>query len=87
MSELNPNHPVTAAVHDHWHKLCALLLHKFAAGHAVITARDVGGMTDLFANEGGPTIVVQETERGLELTIISGRQAVRLARQQGGLPQ
>ena len=27
--EYNPNHPVTQAAHDHWHKIVAVLLHKF----------------------------------------------------------
>ncbi|RWA55322.1 hypothetical protein AU476_07380 [Cupriavidus sp. UYMSc13B] len=83
MTELNPNHPVTAAVHEHWHKLCALLLHKLTDGHAVLTASDV----DQLVGSGAANIVIQETERGIELTLVSDEEGDRLARQHGGLPQ
>ena len=26
--ELNPNHPATREVHDHWHKIAALMMFK-----------------------------------------------------------
>jgi hypothetical protein len=82
MSEINPNHPTTQAVHDQWHKLCALLLQKFTDGHAVISVEDVHQL-----GVAGRVIVVQETHRGIELTLVSELEGQRLARQHGGLPQ
>lgn len=81
MSEINPNHPMTAAVHDQWHKLCAVLVQKLADGHAVITLRDLQLMSP------GTCITVQETIHGIELRLVTEEEGMRLARQQGGLPQ
>lgn len=79
MSEMNPNHPVTRAVSDQWHKLAALLVNK-AGGHVVIGASD---FYDLGTDK---SIVVQELPDGIHLTIIDNQQAMLLAAQHGGLP-
>ncbi|CAJ0698738.1 hypothetical protein [Ralstonia holmesii] len=85
MSEINPNHPTTAAARDQWHKLCALVLHKLG-GEAVITSEDITDLGEEFARGGGPAIVMRETHRGIELSLISMEKAEDLARQHGGLP-
>lgn len=87
MDELNPNHPMTAMAHDHWHKLCAMVMHKMGAEHVVITSEDIQALVAQFAGDGGPAIAIQETKHGLELTLISMERAASLAREQGGLPQ
>lgn len=81
MTELNPNHPVTQAVHDHWHKLCALLMHKQGLQRVVITAEDIKAL------ENGASIAVQEKHDGLHLFLVDEAQAKVLARKHGGLPQ
>jgi threonine dehydratase len=78
MSELNPNHPVTQAVHDHWHKLAAFAVMK-AGGHIVITADDIDAAA-------GMAIVVQEKLDGLHLRIVEPSAAMLLASADGGLP-
>lgn len=77
--ELNPNHPTTQAISDHWHKLCALAVIK-AGGHVVITYRDIEAVPP------GVAITVQELQDGLHLRIVDADTADRLARKNGGLP-
>lgn len=78
MSELNPNHPTTRLVSDHWHKLCALAVQQ-AGGHVVIS------MKDLLAME-GKAITVQELADGLHLRIVSMAEGDCLVKSNGGLP-
>lgn len=80
MDELNPNHPVTQAVSDHWHKLAALLMHKMGSAHVVIT------MSDLESLQPGTCITVQELHDGIHLRLVDITTAEQMARQQGGLP-
>lgn len=39
--ELNPNHPVTQEVRDHWHKIVAVLMTKFGVTDVEILEEDV----------------------------------------------
>lgn len=72
MSAHNPNHPTTRVVEGQWHKLAALLVQK-AGGHVVLTMSDV--------IELGPhkSIVVQELDDGIHLTIVDNATAKLLA--------
>lgn len=79
--ELNPNHPVTAAVHDHWHKFVALLMVKYDLGHVVITGADVARL-----DGEGSAVCVKEQRDGIHLWIVDAKEAERLAREEGGLP-
>lgn len=78
--ELNPHHPTTAAVRDHWHTLAFLLLRKLGADHVVITPQDLVGI------EPGAGVSVQELPDGLHLRLVSAAEAQRLARVHGGRP-
>lgn len=80
MTALNPNHAVTQAIAEQWHKLCALAVAK-AGGHIVITLRDIKQFAP-----GELNITVQELPDGLHLRIVNNAEAERLARQEGGLP-
>lgn len=42
--ELNPNHPTTRMISDHWHKLAAILMVKLDVDHVVITSSDIARM-------------------------------------------
>jgi hypothetical protein len=78
--ELNPNHPVTQAAHDHWHKLAAVLMCKFGLTHVVITVDDLKQLPDdMF-------ITLQELHDGLHLTFVDEKTAHELARKHGGRP-
>jgi hypothetical protein len=78
--ELNPNHPVTQQVSDHWHKICALLMAKLGTDHVVITLADIARM------EPNSAITIQELHDGLHLRIVNPEQADEIARREGGLP-
>lgn len=80
MSELNPNHPMTCSIRDHWHKLCAAVVRKYAAGHAVIT------IDDMTVPPEGFNITCEEVNDAIHLRIVSDAEAISLARGHGGLP-
>jgi hypothetical protein len=78
--ELNPNHPVTQQVSDHWHKVCAILMAKMGVDHVVITPADIMLLQQDCA------ITFQELHDGLHLRLVDASQAERIAREAGGLP-
>lgn len=83
MSERNPNHPVTRAAHDQWHKIAALLMFKFRAqmgSEVVITEADV---VALAATPGGTNIVLHEKADGLHLRLVDDDDADRLVAKEG----
>lgn len=80
MSELNPNHPVTQAMHNRWHVLAALLMQHFKTNHVVIT------MEDAQALDPDGCIVVHEKPDGLHLLMVDRSTGEQLARDHGGLP-
>lgn len=79
----NPNHPVSRATEDQWHKIAALLVLKMGTDRVVITSEDINRA---FKREGGVNITVRFTETGIILAIVGDAEAERLAREQGGLP-
>jgi hypothetical protein len=86
MKELNPNHPVTSRVHDHWHKVVAILLHKFAKvlGREVrIYPADIEAME---REEGGVNVVIEDRDGAIRLRLVTDAEGAKLARKAGGLP-
>jgi hypothetical protein len=80
MPALNPNHPVTQAMNDHWHKVTALVMQKLGVRHMVISGADLAAMpADMF-------MVVQELSDGIHVRFVDEATARRLARENGGLP-
>ena len=80
VNEVNPNHPVTRAIHDHWHKIAALLVLKLG-GSALITSADVTALgTD-------KAVTFQELSDGLHVRIVSLAEGEGLAKIHGGLPE
>ncbi len=41
MSEVNPHHPVTEALHDQWHKICLILMVRLGEKEIVINKADL----------------------------------------------
>lgn len=80
MRELNPEHPVTQMVHDQWHTLCALVMHKLKTMHVVISPADVERFS---AERAGGCIVVQELADGLHLRFVDEATAEKLAKAEG----
>lgn len=84
MSELNPNHPVTMAAHDHWHKIVALLMAHFNVAEVEIPLSEVLKMaSDDPAKM--KAVVLQDTGESLLLRLISMAEAEKLAKEAGGL--
>lgn len=84
--ELNPNHPVTQVVHDHWHKFCLIVMAKMGIDHIVITMQDLEDLTKMFPGD-MPAIAICEREDGIHLDLLPRTEGMALAREQGGLLQ
>ena len=78
--EINPNHPMTQALHDQWHKLAALIMVKTGTDHIVLTVDDIKHLP------GNLFISAQELHDGLHIRFVDEQTAYRLAREHGGLP-
>ena len=77
--ELNPDHPVTRTLHDQWHKMCFMLLHKLNDGkEVIITAEDVNQMAARYPDH---AILVHDKKDGLHLRIVTMKEAEKLGAQ------
>ena len=79
--ELNPNHPVTSTLHDHWHTVALMIMRKFGVDEIVIKDYDVQSI-----ESNSLAITVRELPDGLHVKIVSMEEGLRLARKEGGLP-
>ncbi len=82
MKELNPNHRTTRTVHDHWHKVAAMLLWKLSRHEPVVfTIAEIQE-----ADNAGINIVIKDADNRLTVYLVDDVEAERLAREEGGLP-
>lgn len=79
--ELNPNHPVTSAMNDQWHKIVALLMQKLGQKHIEISVGDVEKLA-----KNPSAVSVQTKGEKIVLDLIPFSVAERLAKKEGGLP-
>lgn len=85
MSEVNPNHPVTSTLHDHWHKVAAVVMLKQGLTEMEITEEDLAQLETALGSGGG---VVADARNGRFVIRLMGRSEIEaLARKEGGLPQ
>lgn len=84
MSELNPNHPVTMAAHDNWHKIVALLMIHFNESEIEIPLSEI---EKLISNDPSKmkAVVLHDTGHSLMLRLVSMSEAEKLAKEAGGL--
>lgn len=68
MAEINPRHPATKEMHDVWHKMVAILMHKQGLKHVVLTAQDIQKTLD----GGVSAVVFQERPDGIHLDLVNG---------------
>lgn len=80
--EFNPNHPVTAKLRGQWHKLLAVVIHKY--GEVTITSADIESLNATYPGMQG--IVVHDSADGLHIWLVDEAEGRRLARDEGGLP-
>lgn len=79
--ELNPNHPATREVHDHWHKVVGILMMKLGKTELEITDSDISALGD---NE---RAVVADCRGGkFVVRLVTMKEGAKLAREAGGLP-
>lgn len=78
--ELNPNHPVTQAVHDHWHKICALVMVKLGVKQVEITSVDIDAI------QKGVNIILHDTGASILVSLVDDATVEYLAKREGGLP-
>jgi hypothetical protein len=82
--ELNPNHPVTRTVHDHWHKICAILLSRPPYnGRTEISEEEIKHWASKFD---GYSVVIKDADHKLTLFMVDAKEGERLSREEGGLP-
>ena len=81
--ELNPDHPTTRGVHDHWHKIVALLMMKFNLEEVTITREELtAALTKL---EGQGVAIKFDDEEGILLKMVKNSEMMGLAVKEGGL--
>lgn len=78
--EKNPNHPVTADMHDEWHKIVAALMMKFAPSQTVVITMD-----DIERIE-GLNVACNVKNYTIELRIVTNEEAEKLLDEHGGRP-
>lgn len=78
--ELNPNHPMTSGMREHWHKLCAILVNRTPHKETVISLDEIMRMDGL-------AITMKEEGNGIVLRIITMEEGENLAKKEGGLPK
>lgn len=64
--ELNPSNPVTAGLHDHWHKLAAMLMIKQGLKEITITEADLNAVG---ARKEMPVVLCHDRKDGLKLIL------------------
>lgn len=80
--ELNPNHPTTQTLRDHWHKIAILIMRKLGVEHVIITEKDI----ERLAEHEGSYVFAHDQRDGLHIRLVSREEGERLAREHGGLP-
>ena len=79
---LNPNHPVTQAMSQQWHKICAVMMCVADVDHMVITPLDI----QKFQASDRRAIAMEEKKDGMHIRLLTMEEAQELARREGGLP-
>lgn len=64
--ELNPEHPVTKAAHQHWQKICALLMFKQGIRQIDITDADIRSLNALTEM---PVVVLHDMKEKMRLIL------------------
>jgi hypothetical protein len=69
--EMNPDHPVTQAMRDNWHKLCAVLVAKYEPTtlQAHLTTEDIATLDRLFQPE-ITTIIAHAKAQEIHLSLM-----------------
>jgi hypothetical protein len=80
--EMNPHHPVTEQLHEHWHKIAALIMRKAGLSKLTITLED----SELFGSlppASMPTILVHSHKDSMDVLLMPLDEARRYAEKLG----
>jgi len=72
--ELNPTHPVTAGLHDHWHKLMAIAMRKQGLKELTITVQDLEAVATLPEM---PVVVADARKNEIRVILFESERAAR----------
>lgn len=78
MPELNPDHPVTKQIHDHWHTLCLMIMRKLGIKEVIITEQDFIGV-----EPGTLNISIQELADGMHVRVMSNQEMLAFLEEEG----
>ena len=79
--ELNPDHPVTKALHGNWHKIVYLIMRKYRL-KPVFTEAEI----EKFFSGPEMAVVLRDANNELSVEIVTMEEGERLAREVGGVP-
>jgi hypothetical protein len=84
VSELNPNHPVTAAVSDHWHKIVALMMMQQGVEEVEISLAEI---REMIPDDPAKmkAVIIRDTGQSIIIRLVPMSEAEKLAREAGGL--
>jgi len=80
--EINPNHPMTEAVRDQWHKIAVLLMAKFNQQHVEITVDEIIALSGSHLS----AVAIQTKDDRIIPDLVTWDEARELAKKEGGLP-
>lgn len=84
MVEINPGHPVTDGLREHWFKLLAVVLHKYRRELPLPVSISTHDLADFEAAwEGMGVLVAEEKDDRILLRIVDEKEAHMLARKEG----
>lgn len=75
--EVNPEHPVVQLLHDKWHVVVAIIIHKLKLPEILITEADVDAYERDHADD---SVMARDAEDGLHLMMVTAAQAEKLAK-------
>jgi len=78
--EFNPDHPVTEAIHDNWHKLCASVMHKLGREKVTISIADI---EEFAALPEMPVMLCHDHDNVIDLILLPESEARKMAAKQG----
>lgn len=83
MMELNPNHPMTSGIREHWHKIVAVMLFK--EGGKIGSVKIYPGDLERL-HQANVSVAIKEENGCIRVWLVGEKEAKRLAKQEGGLP-
>lgn len=72
--EINPNHPVTKNLHDHWHKLVGVMMHKLGVREVRIVPEDMQFLLDT-----PMAVVAHDKADGLYVSLVTMEEGRKIA--------